>query len=192
MENAGERPRVKVEGSALRCPFCHEGCVPEESVVCRDCLARHHATCWDEGGRCSTCGSIHKLVAAQPPAEAPVLPSATSDAPTSFLVPETPTREGSRALVFQAVVLFAAALLALISPGLSVSISGLTLLAILFLSQFSRSPLVGFTIAFDLAALFCGFFVLALSIEKAGGPLVLAIYTLAIAWISWWWGRPSR
>jgi hypothetical protein len=195
VENADERPRVKVEGSTLRCPFCHEGCAPEESVVCRDCLARHHGPCWDEGGRCSSCGSINKLVAAEPPVDGPrTLPSVASGAPRSLPVHETPSYEGSGALRFQAIILFAATLLALFAPALSVTISGITLFAILVLSMFSKSRLVGFTIAFNMAALIFGVCAGAFSLEARSvmGPPVLALYTLLIAWISWWWGCSSR
>ena len=44
--------------SALRCPYCHvslAGAEPKKG--CDSCLAWHHAECWDEHGRCSTCGS---------------------------------------------------------------------------------------------------------------------------------------
>jgi hypothetical protein len=47
-----------------RCPFCREGADADTSVVCRDCLTRHHAACWDEGGaKCSSCGGARRLEA---------------------------------------------------------------------------------------------------------------------------------
>ena len=53
-----ERDDVRVATSLVRCPFCHTGIAPDatEWVACFGCLARHHATCWDERGACSTCG----------------------------------------------------------------------------------------------------------------------------------------
>ncbi|MEZ6185437.1 MAG: hypothetical protein R3F62_10555 [Planctomycetota bacterium] len=57
---------VEVTVHSLRCPYCHDGCTPAESVACRDCLARHHSACWEERGRCASCSSIHKLVSDSP------------------------------------------------------------------------------------------------------------------------------
>ena len=53
-----EEPEVQVAG-INRCPFCHADVVVdrEEWLACRGCLARHHAACWREGGRCSCCGN---------------------------------------------------------------------------------------------------------------------------------------
>ena len=50
-------PDVTVARSFVRCPFCHAAVAPEGSdwVACRACLARHHASCWRESGRCGTC-----------------------------------------------------------------------------------------------------------------------------------------
>ena len=54
---------VAVTGSFVRCPFCHSDVVPEAAdwVACRACLARHHAPCWSESGRCGTCGHPNAL-----------------------------------------------------------------------------------------------------------------------------------
>lgn len=73
-----EREReVEVRGSPTRCPFCHEGCTADDdNVVCRDCLARHHAPCWAEAGRCGACSS-------ERPMEASALASATVPTPSS-------------------------------------------------------------------------------------------------------------
>lgn len=38
-----------------RCPFCHEDVEPKQSVVCQECLARHHEECWTEAQECSSC-----------------------------------------------------------------------------------------------------------------------------------------
>jgi hypothetical protein len=62
MEQERERPKIVVNAGVLRCPFCHDEVAPEKSIACRDCLARHHAPCWEEGGRCAACRSTHKLV----------------------------------------------------------------------------------------------------------------------------------
>lgn len=64
-----ERARVHVEGSALRCPYCHEAIAEEGAeisrLVCAGCLARHHAACWREGGACASCGHREHLVHAR-------------------------------------------------------------------------------------------------------------------------------
>ncbi|RMG08683.1 MAG: PDZ domain-containing protein [Planctomycetota bacterium] len=43
---------------ANRCPFCHEDARADDldAVACAQCLARHHRSCWDEGGACAACG----------------------------------------------------------------------------------------------------------------------------------------
>lgn len=68
-----ERDDVVVAGS--RCPFCHDAVKPDGSawVACAACLARHHAACWDEAGRCGACGHAARLTA-----EAPAAPRAHS------------------------------------------------------------------------------------------------------------------
>jgi hypothetical protein len=50
---------VQVGQSPVRCPFCHEGVLVSEEawVACEGCLARHHADCWGEAGRCACCGA---------------------------------------------------------------------------------------------------------------------------------------
>lgn len=69
----GEKPRpapppdvaprsdVHVAASPTRCPFCHDEASAAGSVACQGCLARHHAACWDEAGRCAACGAAVKL-----------------------------------------------------------------------------------------------------------------------------------
>ena len=46
-----------------RCPFCHDDVSVEQNdwVACRDCLARHHSACWEEGAACGSCGSTTAL-----------------------------------------------------------------------------------------------------------------------------------
>lgn len=67
MEAAREKAAERPLGPG-RCPFCHEGCTPEDdAVACRGCLARHHRACWDEGGRCAACGQVERLGPAAPP-----------------------------------------------------------------------------------------------------------------------------
>lgn len=53
---------------ANRCPFCRESVRPEEErwVVCAQCLARQHAECWDEGGRCAACNHTQRMLAPTP------------------------------------------------------------------------------------------------------------------------------
>lgn len=77
-EREPERDDVRVDGSPVRCPFCHEGVdvATEEWVACAGCLARHHGDCWGEGGRCGACKGTEALkrdapVASAPPAPAP-------------------------------------------------------------------------------------------------------------------------
>jgi hypothetical protein len=57
---------VHVAGSKVRCPFCHDDVQTGDPtwVACADCLARHHAGCWDEGRRCSSCGATDRLARA--------------------------------------------------------------------------------------------------------------------------------
>jgi hypothetical protein len=55
--------RIEVSGSKARCPYCHGDVASSEStVVCQDCLARHHAECWKAKGNCSSCRSPNRLV----------------------------------------------------------------------------------------------------------------------------------
>ncbi|MCA8924198.1 MAG: hypothetical protein KDD82_20480 [Planctomycetes bacterium] len=54
-----ERDDVRV--AAHRCPYCRDDVASTEGVVCRECLTRHHPGCWDEAGRCSSCGSGVRL-----------------------------------------------------------------------------------------------------------------------------------
>jgi hypothetical protein len=82
MEQAGpsEKPRsfepapevharddVRAVASPVRCPFCHGDVEARESawVACWGCLARHHPECWDELGRCASCGHDRFLPAAE-------------------------------------------------------------------------------------------------------------------------------
>ena len=55
------RADVRVGGSLVRCPYCHDDVAPEATgwVACRGCLARHHLNCWKETLACGTCG--HKV-----------------------------------------------------------------------------------------------------------------------------------
>ena len=54
---------VRVAGSPVRCPFCHEDVRREAEawVACAGCMARHHQDCWDEAGRCGSCGGAERL-----------------------------------------------------------------------------------------------------------------------------------
>lgn len=56
-----ESSRVRVEGAPTRCPYCHDEAGAEDSVACVSCLARHYATCWEEGARCAACGHGGRL-----------------------------------------------------------------------------------------------------------------------------------
>jgi hypothetical protein len=48
---------ISVERSPTRCPYCHENvdAQGESWIVCASCLARHHAACWRDHGRCAAC-----------------------------------------------------------------------------------------------------------------------------------------
>lgn len=56
-----EQPRVRVERTPTRCPFCHDEASAQDTVACMACLARHHVTCWDEAARCASCGHQERL-----------------------------------------------------------------------------------------------------------------------------------
>lgn len=57
------RERVRADQSPVRCPFCHDDVRVGEQrwVACAGCLARHHSSCWGEGGRCGACGDVASL-----------------------------------------------------------------------------------------------------------------------------------
>jgi hypothetical protein len=63
-----ESTQVSFARDAQRCPFCHARVAveTEEWVACKQCLARHHAACWGESARCSSCQSDVPLVATPP------------------------------------------------------------------------------------------------------------------------------
>jgi tetratricopeptide (TPR) repeat protein len=79
------RDDVRVPSSLVRCPYCHEDVHVERDVwvACKSCLARHHATCWREGGACASCRTA-EFVSMRAP-QAP--PSATGSraAPVAYL-----------------------------------------------------------------------------------------------------------
>lgn len=54
---------ARAKASPVRCPFCHADVRVDVDpwVACQGCLARHHAACWGERGRCSACGSTTAL-----------------------------------------------------------------------------------------------------------------------------------
>jgi len=58
-----DRDDVRVGASPVRCPFCHDGIdvAGEAWVACAGCVARHHAECWDEAGRCGVCRGGERL-----------------------------------------------------------------------------------------------------------------------------------
>lgn len=56
-----EPPPGVVRLHVSRCPYCHDDVARRESVVCQDCLARHHGACWDAAAACSGCGGAHRM-----------------------------------------------------------------------------------------------------------------------------------
>jgi WD40 repeat protein len=54
------RQDLVVRGSPARCPYCHDR-LSEDWVACESCVAKHHRGCWDEHGRCATCGGSESL-----------------------------------------------------------------------------------------------------------------------------------
>lgn len=62
------RERVRAQASPVRCPFCHDDVRVGEQrwVACAGCLARHHAGCWGEAGRCAACGDAASLAGGSP------------------------------------------------------------------------------------------------------------------------------
>lgn len=58
-----QKPKVEIDKSPTRCPYCHENVKLAEDVwvVCADCLARHHKECWQDAARCCACGQTAHL-----------------------------------------------------------------------------------------------------------------------------------
>jgi len=71
-----QEPKLKVERSPTRCPYCHDECTAADpNVACHDCLARHHTACWQEGASCGSCGSTRFMEPATPPPRPPTEPA---------------------------------------------------------------------------------------------------------------------
>lgn len=68
---AAPRARDRRDEVAARCPFCREDLHLEDGAwtACALCLARHHTGCWEELGRCASCGEAARLTPAAPPPE---------------------------------------------------------------------------------------------------------------------------
>lgn len=62
--NALPAQGFRVQGSPVRCPFCHDG-LTKDLVACAGCGARHHAPCYEEQGACASCGSSEALYPAR-------------------------------------------------------------------------------------------------------------------------------
>lgn len=64
---------VRFKQPLSRCPYCHDDCGLDAAlVVCRACLARHHADCWAQLGKCGACGEERGL--SEPARTGPVDP----------------------------------------------------------------------------------------------------------------------
>ncbi|HZU99607.1 MAG TPA: RING finger protein [Planctomycetota bacterium] len=60
-------PAVRLLVSLLHCPYCKGGLAHDEPLVaCAPCAARHHEDCYQELGRCASCGSFEALVPRRP------------------------------------------------------------------------------------------------------------------------------
>lgn len=100
MDEFTERQDLQLRGSPTRCPFCHDDVALDEAnwVACAGCLARHHASCWNEHGCCGSCGSTETLVRREneraPPTE--VLERSVGSPTGRFLL------GGPRRIVFEA------------------------------------------------------------------------------------------
>lgn len=58
---ARESARLRVKDAPTRCPYCHAGVSGEQpTVVCGQCLSRHHEACWLES--CASCRSAQRMV----------------------------------------------------------------------------------------------------------------------------------
>ena len=77
-----QKPRVEIDRSPTRCPYCHENVRLAEDawVVCAECLARHHKECWQDALRCSACGQTGCLEpASMTQFRAPARPAAITE-----------------------------------------------------------------------------------------------------------------
>ncbi|RMG08470.1 MAG: hypothetical protein D6731_21925 [Planctomycetota bacterium] len=63
MGSEGQEHGVRVGGSRLRCPYCHDevDVDGEAWLACAACLARHHEVCWTEARGCASCGEEQAL-----------------------------------------------------------------------------------------------------------------------------------
>jgi hypothetical protein len=60
-------PPVRLLVSLLHCPYCKGRLAHDETLVaCAPCAARHHEDCYQELGRCASCGSFEALVPRRP------------------------------------------------------------------------------------------------------------------------------
>jgi RING finger family protein len=47
--------KLASDSTSEHCPFCRDSITAPDGVGCSSCGARHHAACWEEHGKCSTC-----------------------------------------------------------------------------------------------------------------------------------------
>lgn len=113
--------RDSVHLKANRCPYCHDRVEIDKSIVCQQCLTRHHDACWVEGGHCSSCGCGNALSLIKEPEAVPTIEQLVGREPMllrRFLA----FFYGASTLLFLAlaVALFPKALLRLAQDGWSV------------------------------------------------------------------------
>lgn len=94
---AGPRPRPAVEH---RCPYCHQVLADgTPRMRCGACATRHHASCWEEHGRCSVHGCASVVGKRLLPVGEPREPAAPAVAPPVVAIATTPPADSGDALV---------------------------------------------------------------------------------------------
>src|SRR5580692_7554696 len=78
--------------AGLLCPACQQGVVAGEAIVtCPACSTTHHATCWAEGGRCSSYHCDTRTRATTPSGRAEIVVTALETERIVVPPPRVPT-----------------------------------------------------------------------------------------------------
>jgi hypothetical protein len=85
------KTRDDVRVVANRCPYCRDDVAidGEDWVGCHTCLARHHAPCWSELGRCGACGEERFLESQAPATTTPPAAHAAPPETVTVTLPRT-------------------------------------------------------------------------------------------------------